>query len=77
MKAPALSPSLCPPMPSPKDAPLIRPHPTGGFTHAWPVSGTARVYVGHFRTAPEAFRAARGAVNPLLRANLSATHRTQ
>lgn len=75
MKAPALSPSPCPPMKSP-EVPLIRPHPTGGYTHAWPISGTARIYSGHFRTAPEAFRAARSAVNPALRAAVAAAHRT-
>ena len=56
----------------PAEVPAVRPHPTGGFTHAWPLSGSARIYTGHFRTAPEAFRAARSAVNPRVRAALAA-----
>jgi len=56
----------------PNDTPLVKPHPRGGFTHAWPLVGTARIYTGHFNTAPEAWRAARGAVNPRVRAALIA-----
>ena len=59
-------------MNTPNDTPIVKPHPRGGFTHAWPLGGTARIYTGHFATAPEAWRAARAAVNPRVRAALAA-----
>lgn len=53
-------------------APYVRPHPAGGFTHAWSLGGTARIYIGHFPTAAAALRAARLEVNPRVRAALVA-----
>lgn len=55
------------------ELPEVRRHPAGGYTHAWPLSGTARIFTGHFDTAPAALRAARGAVSPRLRAALAAS----
>lgn len=41
--------------------PTVRPHPSGGFTLAWPLTGTARVYTGHFSSRRSANSAARRA----------------
>jgi hypothetical protein len=60
--------SFTPPVPTP----TVRPHPSGGYTHAWLTIGTARVYSGHFTTQRLARRAARSAVNPWLRAAIAA-----
>lgn len=60
--------SYTPPVP----IPTVRPHPTGGYTHAWPLTGTARVYSGHFTTRRLATRAARASINPRLRAAIAA-----
>jgi hypothetical protein len=60
--------SYTPPVPTP----TVRPHPSGGYTHAWPLTGTARVYSGHFPTSRLALRAARSAVNPRVRAAIAA-----
>lgn len=54
------------------EIPEVRLHPTGGYTHAWPLTGSARIYTGHFPTAPAAIRAAHCAVNPRIRAALAA-----
>lgn len=73
MKPPPM-PDTPPPfsMKNQTEIPEVRPHPTGGYTHAWPLTGSARIYTGHFPTAPAAIRAAHCAVNPRIRAALVA-----
>lgn len=60
--------SYIPPIP----LPIVRPHPAGGYTHAWPLTGSARVYSGHFTTLRLATRAARASINPRVRAAIAA-----
>lgn len=73
MKAPPM-PDTPPPfsMNTQNEIPEVRPHPAGGYTHAWPLTGSARIYTGHFPSAPAAIRAAHAAVNPTLRAAIAA-----
>lgn len=68
-----LPPSDLPPTAASAEVPRVVPHPAGGWTHSWPLTGTARLYSGYYETAGIAFRAARGAVSPRLRAALAAS----